>query len=103
MGTFAYLIMVNANENNNKYYQMQDNKDGTFTASYGRVGANPMKKTYRQDKWDVIYRQKLAKGYTDQTHLHAQVTETASQYESITDDKVRELIDTLIVTSEYTK
>jgi predicted DNA-binding WGR domain protein len=38
---YAYLIKVEAGANNNKYYEMIDNEDGTFTAKWGRVGRNP--------------------------------------------------------------
>ena len=36
MGRLIKLVCVTA-ENNNKYYNMQDNEDGTFTVNYGRV------------------------------------------------------------------
>ncbi|MEY4936237.1 MAG: hypothetical protein RIS64_2596 [Bacteroidota bacterium] len=34
----AKLIMVSPN-NNNKFYEMNENDNGTFTVNYGRVGS----------------------------------------------------------------
>lgn len=70
---YAYLIKVEPDANNNKYYEMKDNEDGTFTAYYGRVGYDPQKSTYPISRWQAIYSQKTnsRKGYTDITHLRA--------------------------------
>lgn len=63
------LIKVEAGENNNKYYNMEKNADGsTFNANYGRVGSSRgQNKTYPMSDWDRIYKQKTAKkkGYVD--------------------------------------
>ncbi len=67
-----YLIKVEPDANNNKYYNMQEVGDGTFKATYGRVGcAKPAVEIYPMSKWDSKYREKLSarKGYTDKTHL----------------------------------
>lgn len=58
------LIMV-TDENNNKFYNMHDNGDGTFTATWGRVGTAGSSKTYPISKWDSTYRSKTGKGYQD--------------------------------------
>lgn len=39
------LIMVTEN-NNNKFYNMHNNGNGTFTAHYGRIGAKGSIKIY---------------------------------------------------------
>ncbi|TAE08229.1 MAG: ADP-ribose polymerase [Bacteroidetes bacterium] len=65
------LIMVTA-DNNNKYYDMQENADGTFTVTYGRVGATATKQNYPIREWDKKRREKINKGYADQTHLFAE-------------------------------
>ena len=60
--------------NNNKYYQMQENANGTFTATYGRVGATkPATEIYPMSKWDAKLKEKLGprKNYQDVTHLMA--------------------------------
>lgn len=68
-------------KNNNKYYQMQENADGTFTATYGRVGAaKPATEIYPMSKWDVKLKEKLGprKGYEDITHLVAVAKQTSN-------------------------
>lgn len=62
--------------NNNKYYKMKDNGDGTFTARWGRVGGSEETKVYPMNDWDKIYRSKTKsskkpKPYTDITLLRA--------------------------------
>ncbi|GAB4021939.1 WGR domain-containing protein [Spirosoma koreense] len=64
------LIMVTA-ENNNKYYEMHENDNDTFTVRYGRVGGTYSTATYPVAQWDRKFREKVAKGYVDQTHLYA--------------------------------
>ncbi len=65
------LIMVTEG-NNNKFYDMQENSDGSFTVMYGRVGATATKQSYPIREWDKKYREKTNKGYKDQTHLFAE-------------------------------
>ncbi|QHT69451.1 ADP-ribose polymerase [Rhodocytophaga rosea] len=62
------LIMVTS-DNNNKFYEMKENADGTFKVSYGRVGGTPAYQTYPVREWEKKYREKVNKGYKDQTHL----------------------------------
>lgn len=66
----AKLIMVTP-DNNNKYYDMCDNGNGTFSVTYGRVGAKGSTATYNMREWDSKIREKVRKGYKDQTHLFA--------------------------------
>ncbi len=66
----AKLIMVSPN-NNNKFYEMNENDNGTFTVNYGRVGSRASVATYNMHQWDSKYREKVNKGYKDQTHLFA--------------------------------
>ncbi len=66
----AKLIMVTP-DNNNKYYDMRENGDGTFSVTYGRVGARGSNTTYNMREWDSKIREKVRKGYKDQTHLFA--------------------------------
>ena len=53
----AHLVCVST-ENNNKYYNMVDNGDGTMTVTYGRVGGHETSRTYPVRKWDSILRAK---------------------------------------------
>jgi poly [ADP-ribose] polymerase 2/3/4 len=72
MGKEVRLIKVDGDANNNKFYNMKENGDGTFTATYGRVGAaKPQTDTKPMSKWDAVYREKtsIKKGYVDQTDL----------------------------------
>ena len=63
------LIMV-TDQNNNKIYFMKENDDGTFTATWGRVGLGTKETIYPIEKWDKTYKSKLKKGYVDQTELY---------------------------------
>lgn len=38
----AYLVMVEPDENHNKYYQMTQKTTDTFEVRYGRVGAKAL-------------------------------------------------------------
>lgn len=83
----AYLLMVDGDENHNKYYQMTQNNAGTFKVCYGRVGANGMKRRYPLSKWDSIYQSKLKKGYQDKTYLY--LSTVYQKYKEIEDEGVR--------------
>ena len=62
------LIMV-TEKNNNKYYNLSENSDCTFTVEYGRVGANAQTRTYPMSQWNRRYNEKVRKGYVDNTEL----------------------------------
>lgn len=67
---YAYLIKVEANANNNKYYEMYPDLSGTsFTVKYGRVGGHESSKPYDSRLFDSKYKEKIKGGYTDITHL----------------------------------
>lgn len=86
--------MVTA-ENNNKYYEMYEQENGTFTVHYGRVGGTKSVATYPLDQWDKKFREKVAKGYVDQTHLYADKSSTTDA-SSIADPAVRSLMSRLM-------
>ncbi|WP_040006395.1 ADP-ribose polymerase [Fibrisoma limi] len=90
----AKLIMVTA-ENNNKYYEMRENDNGTFTVQYGRVGGTHSTATYPLAQWDKKFREKVAKGYIDQTHLFAE-TRVVTDASSIDNPAVRGLMSRLL-------
>jgi len=81
-----YLVKVEPGENNNKYYQMLDNDDGSFISKYGRIGASGYQtKTYPISKWESTYKSKIKKGYVDNSRLVAETT--------ITPNKKKEYLD----------
>jgi poly [ADP-ribose] polymerase len=88
------LIMVTA-ENNNKYYEMHEQENDTFTVHYGRVGGTKSVATYPIAQWNKKFREKIAKGYVDQTHLYADTTVT-SDASTIADPSVRGLMSRLM-------
>lgn len=90
----AKLIMVTA-QNNNKYYQMEEQADGTFIVKYGRVGASASVARYPVSKWETKLREKLRKGYTDQTHLFSTRT-SQQQITGIEATAVKELVQQLM-------
>lgn len=73
-----YLIKVEPDANNNKYYRMLEVGDGTFKAEYGRVGGHMSVEIYPMSKWESKYREKLSsrKGYVDKTHLFEEEIKT---------------------------
>lgn len=93
-----YLVMVTA-ANNNKFYRMIPNGDGTWTAEYGRIGASCQKKTYPEKDFWKKYEEKIRKGYSDQTELHQMVVEQVEQdagYKEISDDSIRRIVDMIM-------
>lgn len=91
----AKLIMVTAN-NNNKFYEMREQADGTFTVNYGRVGTAGTSTCYPIHYWDQKLREKTRKGYKDQTHLFAVEAIGENRLESINCQAVKNLLETLI-------
>ena len=63
-----YLVMVTASANNNKYYKQIPHGD-SWTAEYGRVGSSPQRREYSMSQWESKYKEKLRKGYVDQSEL----------------------------------
>ena len=90
----AKLIMVTM-ANNNKFYEMKENADDTFTAYYGRVGSSSSTANYPMSKWNTKLNEKKRKGYIDQTHLFTEAKETAD-FADISDADVSRLINELM-------
>lgn len=90
----AKLIMVTIN-NNNKFYEMQENEDDTFTVTYGRVGSRGTTATYPIRLWDSKWKEKIRKGYKDQTYLYANQS-TDQALPVIDDDTVKALLKDLM-------
>lgn len=66
--TPRYLVMVTSGNNNNKYYKMIPHGD-SWIAEYGRIGYEPQKMTYSMNVWEKKYKEKIKKGYVDQSDL----------------------------------
>lgn len=94
-----YLIMVTSANNNNKYYR-QIPHGNTWTAEYGRVGAAPQKAEYPMSKWDSKYKEKIRKGYIDQSDLvedllQAKKQKDQSPYREIENKAIAEIVEHL--------
>ena len=94
----VYLLMVTSN-NNNKYYKMIPNGD-IFTVEYGRVGTSCQHASYPISQWNKKYKEKISKGYVDQTHLVQdliQKEESKNQtiYKSIENKAIADIVQRL--------
>lgn len=94
----AYLVMVTA-DNHNKYYRMIP-YGNTFEVEYGRVGASCQKRTYGISQWNKKYREKIGKGYVDQTHLvqdliQKEEPKNKNKYKEIENKVIAEIVDRL--------
>ncbi len=90
------LICVTG-DNNNKFYNMEEQADGTFHAKYGRVGGRETVEVYPMSKWDTIYRKKTDrkdKPYRDVTELFVE-TKTSATHKEISSSIIRRLIGDL--------
>lgn len=72
-----YLVMVTA-DNHNKYYKMTPHGD-SWTAEWGRIGAGSQKKDYPRSQFEQKYREKVRKGYVDQTSLVQDLIQVQTQ------------------------
>jgi poly [ADP-ribose] polymerase len=70
MGKIVKMVMV-TELNNNKYYNLFEQNDGTFKVEYGRVDSTTQHASYPMSQWETKYREKLKKGYKDITELYA--------------------------------
>lgn len=93
-----YLVMVTASANNNKYYKQIPHGD-SWTAEYGRVGSSPQRREYPMSQWESKYKEKIRKGYIDQSDLAddlIQVEEKKkTQYKPIDNKVVAEIVERL--------
>lgn len=92
MGKQVELIMVTEN-NNNKFYRMCENNDGTWTAIWGRVGASENTMNYSMDQWSKKYNEKVKKGYRDISSLRQEVK--TKGFEDVKDSAIKKFLDTL--------
>lgn len=93
-----YLVMVTKN-NNNKYYK-QIPKGSVWIAEYGRVGNAPQTREYPMSVWDKKYREKINKGYVDQSDLVEDLIQVVKQknnspYREIENQVIAEIVQRL--------
>lgn len=94
-----YVKLINVSDkNNNKYYTMYDNNNGTFTAEYGRIGVRPQKKIYPKSQWYDKYNEKLRKNYVDITDISIKQDKFNLSIDNVI---VKELIDTLFYYNKH--
>ena len=90
--------MVTASANNNKYYRMIPHGD-SWTAEYGRVGGSPQRREYSLSQWDKKYREKVNKGYVDQSDLVKDLIsvkpKTETKYKPIENSVITEIVERL--------
>ena len=104
-----YLIMVNPEMNNNKFYRMVDLGNHTWGAFYARIGEKQGETLYSSHASkpyiypDYMYaiklQEKMLKGYRDKTECHKTGTvqkEDVKNFIGIEDPKVAELIEKLM-------
>lgn len=96
-----YLVKVDPNANNSKYYKMIPNGD-KFVAEYGRLGnANFQSAMYNMSQWDKKYNEKIKKGYENKSELIEElVTDTTedsvdSPYQPIPNKVIATIVDRL--------
>lgn len=77
---YAYLVMVDANDNNNKFYEMIETESGFIELYNGRVEASRVKQDPKpSSQWDKIYRSKINKGYKDMTAYRSVKVDTVAK------------------------
>lgn len=97
--TPKYLVMVTA-DNHNKYYKMTPQGD-CWLAEWGRIGAKAQSSTYPRSQFEKKYREKVAKGYVDQTSLaqdliQVQIKQNVNQgYKDIENRVIAEIVNRL--------
>lgn len=95
-----YLVMVTASANNNKYYKQIPHGD-SWTAEYGRVGSSPQRREYSMSQWDKKYKEKIKKGYVDQSELVEDLITVKksnfgdSRYKDIENTVIAEIVERL--------
>lgn len=92
MGKPSIKLLMVTGDNHNKFYNMKDNGDGTFTATWGRVGTAGKDTVYDISKWDSTIASKIKKGYKDVTSNTAKI----SEYASVSDAEINKLLNAFL-------
>jgi poly [ADP-ribose] polymerase len=97
------LVFVDPDNNgtqSNKFYDMTENTDGTFTAVWGRIGQSTSTKAYSMRDWDKKYNEKIKKGYRDQTALF--VVASKKDFNNISDKVINKIVEDLLAFAHQT-
>ena len=96
MSKYCKLLMVGAEANNNKFYEMIWDGGADFEVKFGRVEGGAQTATYPYSKWGSKYNEKLKKGYKDVTQFVTTTDTTTSaptaDASTIKEAKVREFM-----------
>ena len=57
------VLLINNNDNHNKFYKMTKLNDKKWEAVWGKVGTIGQNKIYSMDKWETKFIEKINKGY----------------------------------------
>jgi poly [ADP-ribose] polymerase len=92
----VYLVKVEADANNNKYYKMIE-LGSTFEVQYGRIGnTSYQSKTYPMGKWHSTLNSKIKKGYVDQTRLiEVPIIKKKNEYLSLDNPNISKIVERL--------
>lgn len=110
--TPKHLVMVEAGQNRNKYYDMQPNGE-MWVAKYGRVGSSSQTRTYHKSQFEKKYNEKIRKGYVDQTDLvqdliSVEKPKVKPEYRPIDNPAINEIVERLqsmarkVISENYT-
>lgn len=109
--TPKHLVMVTADANNNKFYDMTPNGE-MWVATYGRIGGSSQSRTYSKNEWNKKYQEKIRKGYVDQTNLIQDLISVdkpkSSKYKEIDNKVIKEIVNRLqsmankVISENYT-
>ena len=96
---FLYLVKVEPNANNNKFYRMIQINENSFKVEYGRIGNGSFQtSSYSISQWNKKLKEKLRKGYIDQSRLVAEVkveNKESNKYLEIENTSIRKIVDRL--------
>ncbi len=94
MENALYLVKVEPNANNNKFYRMIPLGD-SFKVEYGRIGVGGYQTTqYSMSQWNKKLNEKLKKGYVDQSRLVAEpiIKEKKKEYADINNPSISQIV-----------
>lgn len=109
-----YLIMVNPEKNNNKFYRMVDFGNRQWGAFYGRVGEAQGESRYSTHiqkphmypdyMYGIKLFEKLSKGYKDKSecHVSGNAAPVKREFADIKDSVVKQLVDKLMAYARRT-
>lgn len=101
MSEVKYLVKVDPDANNSKYYKMIPN-GGSFKVEYGRLGNTSFQTAeYSISQWNKKYKEKIKKGYEDKSELIQELVQDLDEenennpYLPIPDKAIQTIVDRL--------